>query len=93
MSVDHGGYFVNTLLKQISRSIFADNDSDNDNFDCGSDFEAEPDSEGDLQTEDSDSDDSLMASQDNTLRELSSPQESSKGTFFHQYIVNKNLFL
>ena len=79
-------------LQEAVESIFADNDSDNENFDCGSDFEAEPDSE-DLQTEDSDLDDSLVASQDNTQRELSSPQESSEGTFFHQYIVNKNSFL
>ena len=80
-------------LQEAVESIFADNDSDNENFDCGSDFEAEPDSEEDLQTEDSDLDDSLVASQDNTLRELSSPQERSEGTFFHQYIVNKNSFL
>ena len=79
-------------LQEAVESVFADNDSDNENFDCGSDFEAEPYSEEDLQTEDSDLDDSLVASQDNTQRELSSPQ-SSEGTFFHQYIVNKNSFL
>ena len=80
-------------LQEAVEFIFADNDSDNEKFDCGSDFEAEPDSEEDFQTEDNDLDDSLVASQDNTQRELSSPQESSEGTFFHQYIVNKNSFL
>ena len=41
--------------------IFADYDSENDQFDCGSNFEAAPDSGKGSQTEDSDLDESLLA--------------------------------
>ena len=39
---------------------FADKDSDNENFDCGSDVEFVPDSEDDSACEESDVDDSII---------------------------------
>ena len=49
--------------KEASEIILADSDSGNEAFDCGSDFEAAPDSEEDaLQTENSDLEDSLTIS-------------------------------
>ena len=41
-------------VSEALESIFADNDSDNENFDCGSDLEAISDSEDESLSEDSD---------------------------------------
>ena len=71
-------------LQEALESIFPD-DSDNENFDCGSDFEAVPDSEEEFQTDDSDLYDSLMVPQEctyNPTDEQNTPSESSTGTFF-----------
>ena len=49
--------------REAIESIWADNDSGNENFDCGSDFEDIPDTEDELQSEESDLDSSLAIPQ------------------------------
>ena len=63
--------------KEALEIILADSDSGNEAFDCGSYFEAAPDSEEDaLHTEDSDLDDSLAISHEDNSN-VSEEQETS----------------
>ena len=83
-------------LQEAVESIFSDNDSDNENFDCGSDFEAIPDSDDDLQTEDSDLDESITAPQEciyRPLAELETASTNSEGITSLQFCAQKNSFL
>ena len=66
--------------KEALEIILADSDSGNEAFDCGSDFEAAPDSEEDaLYTEDSDLEDSLAISHEDNSNLSEEQETSSKG--------------
>ena len=66
--------------KEALEIILADSDSGNEAFDCGSDFEAAPDSEEDaLQTENNDLEDSLTISPEDNSNLFEEQKISSKG--------------
>ena len=68
-------------MQEALEMIFTDPDSENDEFDCGSDFEAAPDSDEDTQTEDSDLDVSLLSDTVITPTEEQTTSETSIGEF------------
>ena len=64
-------------------AVFADEDSGDENFDCGSDAEVIPDSENDSCCEDSDLDDSINMPSSTHMQEVEEASRSLIGTYFY----------
>ena len=63
-------------------AVFADKDSDNENFDFGSDVEFVPDSEDDLACEESDVDDSIIMPHSSYSQDVKNVSRNLSGTYF-----------
>lgn len=68
---------------EILEAVFADEDSGDDNFDCGSDAEIIPDSENNSTCEDSDLDDSITMSSSSYNQTIEETSRDLIGTYFY----------
>ena len=61
---------------EVLEAVFADKDSDNEHFDCGSDVEIVPDSEDDSTCEESDVDESIIMPHSSYSQDIKMFQET-----------------
>ena len=67
---------------KVLEVVFADNDSDNENFDCESDVEFVPDSEDDSACGESDVDDSIIMPHSSNNQDVKNVSRNLSGTYF-----------
>ena len=67
---------------EVLEAVFADKDSDNENFDCGSDVEFVPDSEDDSACEESDVDNSIIMPHSSYSQDVKNVSGNLSGTYF-----------
>ena len=67
---------------EVLEAGFADKDSDNENFDCGSDVKFVPDSEDDTACEESDVDNSITMPHSSYSQDVKNISRNLSGTYF-----------
>ena len=67
---------------EVLEGVFVDKDSDNGNFDCGSDVKFVPDSEDDSACEESDVDDSIILPYSSYSQDVKNVSRNLSGTYF-----------
>ena len=72
----------NVVGHKHRKSCFADKDSDNENFDCGSDVEFVPDSEYDSACEESDLDESRVMPHSSFSQDVENVSRNLPGNYF-----------
>ena len=70
------------ILAEVLEVAFADEDSDNENFDCGSDVDFVSDSEDDSACEESDLDGSIIMSHSSYSQDIKNVSRNLPGTYF-----------